>query len=79
MPKKQETRVPFLGGEDPLEEGVATHISILARIIPRTEEPGELCPMPQESNTAEETEHARMYQYIVLCFLNKSYPKYSIS
>ena len=29
-----------LGGEDPLEEGLATHSSILAWIIPWTEEPG---------------------------------------
>ena len=29
-----------LGWEDPLEEGVATHSSIPARKIPRTEEPG---------------------------------------
>ena len=32
--------VPSLGGEDPLEEGMATHPSILAGKIPRTEEPG---------------------------------------
>ena len=32
-------RVQFLGQEDPLEEGVATHSSILAWRIPRTEEP----------------------------------------
>ena len=31
-----------LGWEDPLEEGTATHFSILARRIPRAEEPGEL-------------------------------------
>ena len=35
-------RVQFLGQEDPLEEGVATHSSILAWRIPRTEEPGGL-------------------------------------
>ena len=34
--------VPSLGWEDPLEEGVATHSSILAWRIPRTEEPGGL-------------------------------------
>ena len=34
--------VRSLGGEDPLEEGVATHSSILAWSIPRTEEPGGL-------------------------------------
>ena len=30
------------GLEDPLEEGMATHCSILAWRIPRTEEPGRL-------------------------------------
>ena len=34
--------VPFLGREDPLEEGMATHSSILAWRIPWTEEPGGL-------------------------------------
>ena len=31
-----------LGQEDPLEEGMATHSSILAWRIPQTEEPGGL-------------------------------------
>ena len=35
-----ETRVRSLGWEDPLEEGMATHSSILAWRIPWTEEPG---------------------------------------
>ena len=35
-------QVRFLGGEDPLEEEMATHSSILAWRIPRTEEPGRL-------------------------------------
>ena len=35
----QETRVQSLGQEDPLEEGMATHSSILAWRIPWTEEP----------------------------------------
>ena len=34
------TRVLSLGQEDPLEEGMATHSSILAWRIPWTEEPG---------------------------------------
>ena len=38
----QETQVRFLGQEDLLEEEVATHSSILAWEIPRTEEPGGL-------------------------------------
>ena len=41
-PAMPETWVLSLGGEDPLEEGVATHSSILAWRIPRTEEPGGL-------------------------------------
>ena len=36
----QETRVWSLGWEDPLEEEMATHSSILAWEIPGTEEPG---------------------------------------
>ena len=36
----RETWVQSLGQEDPLEEGVATHSSILAWRIPWTEEPG---------------------------------------
>ena len=38
----QETLVQYLGGEDPLEKGMATYSSILAWRIPWTEEPGEL-------------------------------------
>ena len=36
----QETQVQFLGWEDPLEEGMATHSSILTWRIPWMEEPG---------------------------------------
>ena len=35
-------QVPFLVGEDPLEEGMAPHSSILTWGIPWTEEPGGL-------------------------------------
>ena len=38
----QETQARFLGGKDPLEEGMAAHSSILAWGIPWTEEPGGL-------------------------------------
>ena len=38
----QEMLVPSLGGEDPLEEGMATHSSMLAWSIPWAEEPGGL-------------------------------------
>ena len=42
MQGMQETWVQSLGQEDPLEEGLAIHSSILAWRIPRTEEPEEL-------------------------------------
>ena len=38
LPAVQETWVPSLSEEDPLEEGMATHSSILTWKIPRTEE-----------------------------------------
>ena len=41
----QETQVWSLGLEDPLEEGMATHSSILAWKIPWTEEPARLQSM----------------------------------
>ena len=41
----QETQVRSLGGEDPLEEEMATHSSTLAWEIPWTEEPGGLQTM----------------------------------
>ena len=42
MQETQETQVQSLGWEDPLEEEMAMCSSILARIIPWTEELGEL-------------------------------------
>ena len=41
-PTMQDTWVQFLGWEDPLEEGMATHSSILAWRIPWAEESGGL-------------------------------------
>ena len=41
-PAVWETRVQSLGGEDPLEKGMATHSSILAWRISWTEEHGRL-------------------------------------
>ena len=42
LPAMWEMQVRSLGREDPLEKGMATHSSILAWRIPRTEEPGKL-------------------------------------
>ena len=51
-PVMQETQVRSLGQENPLEEEVATHTSILAWEIPQTEEHGGLQSMgSQKSRT----------------------------
>ena len=42
LPAMRETRVQFLGWENLLEKGMATHCSIFAFRIPWTEEPGGL-------------------------------------
>ena len=42
LPAEEETWVPSLGLEDPLEEGEATHSSFPAWRIPSTEESGGL-------------------------------------
>ena len=45
LPAMEETRIPSLGQEEPLEKEMATHSSILAWKIPWTEEPGGLKSM----------------------------------
>ena len=47
----QELQVQSLGQEDPLEEGTATHSSILAWRIPWTEEPSGLLSIGSQSQT----------------------------
>ena len=48
LPVRQETRVRSLGWEDPLQEEMATHSSILAWKIPWTEKPGGLQSMQSQ-------------------------------
>ena len=48
LPTTQDTLVRSLGGEDPLEESMATHSSILAWRILWTGEPGGLQSMASE-------------------------------
>ena len=51
-PAMQESRVQSLGRENPLEEEMATHSSILAWTFPWSEQPGGLQSMgPQKSQT----------------------------
>ena len=66
LPAMQETQVQSLGCKDPLEKGMATHSSILARKIPWTEEPGELynpwgC---KESDTTEGLSHSCVWKML---------------
>ena len=49
LPAMQETRVQFLGWEDPLKKAMATHSSIFAWRIPWREEPGKLQSMGSQS------------------------------
>ena len=51
MQELQVTRVQFLGGEDPLEDGMATHSSILAWRMLWTEEPGRVQSTGSQSRT----------------------------
>ena len=55
MQETQETRVRFLGQEDPLEKEMATHSSILAWKIPWTEEHGGYSPWGHTES--DKTEH----------------------
>ena len=50
-PAVWETWIRPLGWEDPLEEGMAAHSSVLAWRIPWTEEPGGLQSMGLQSRT----------------------------
>ena len=56
LPAMQETPVRSLGQEDPLEESIAMHSSILAWRIPCTEESGGL---HKESDTTERLTHTQ--------------------
>ena len=62
VPTMQETQVPSLGWEDPLEKEMATHSRTLAWKIPRTEEPGRLQPTGlQRVDTTERLHLRSMY------------------
>ena len=53
LPTMWKTQVQSLGQKDPLEKGMATHSSILAWRIPRTEEPGGLQSMDSQLDRTE--------------------------
>ena len=51
LPAKQEMQIRSLGQEEPLEEEMATHSSVLAWEIPWTEGPGGLQSTKSQSQT----------------------------
>ena len=51
LPAKQEMQIRSLGQEEPLEEEMATHSSVLAWEIPWTEGPGGLQSTESQSQT----------------------------
>ena len=63
LPAMQETQVQSLGGEDPLEKGMATHASILAWRIPWTKEPGELQFMELQRVGQEQITHTHTHTH----------------
>ena len=71
--RRQEMRVWSLGWEDPLEKEMATHSSIPAWKIPRTEESGRLQSIGcKESDTTEELRTHELYSSMVHspCYLS---------
>ena len=56
LPEMQETQIQPLGQEDPLEKGMVTHFSILARRISWTEKPGH-SPLGRKSQKTEQLTH----------------------
>ena len=71
VPAMQETWVRSLGPEDPLEEEMAAHSSILAWRIPWTEEPGGPRHGVAEPNVTEQLTHThvnRAWFQFTFCF-----------
>ena len=67
----QEMWVPSLGQEDPLEEEMATHASILAWRIPWTAEPGGLQSMGSQRVRHDlATEHPQQTHSSPLSFIS---------
>ena len=58
-----ETWVQSLGGEDPLEEEMATDSNIFARKIPWTEEPGRLQFMGSQKSQTRLGTHIHIYTF----------------
>ena len=71
LPAMQETWVPSLGPEDPLEKGMASHSSVLAWRIPWTENPSELQYM-----VSQRAGHDWATLFVIYCRREKPIVKY---
>ena len=73
MQETQETQVQSLSWEDPLEEGITTHSSILAWKITWTEAPGELQSIESLCSVQSRTvlKQLSMYTHRILRALSK--------
>ena len=63
LPATQETKIRSLGWEDPLEERMSTHSSILAWRIPWTEESGRLESMGSQRVKYETNIHTQAHTH----------------
>ena len=63
LPAMWETGIQFLGWEDPLEEGMATHSSIPAWRIPQTEEPDGLQSMGSQRVRPDPTTNTLTFDF----------------
>ena len=79
-PATQETWVWALGWEDPLEEGMATHSSILVWRIPWTEDPMGYSPWGhKESDTTERLSTSTQYKgYLTIDIFSKELLLFSL-
>ena len=66
MQEMQEMQVQPLGQEDPLEQEMATHSSILAWRIPWPEEPGGLQSLGPQKSRTRLSMHTRMFLGILI-------------
>ena len=76
-PEMQEMWVQSMGQEDPLEEGMATHSSILAWKIPCTEEPGGLWSMRSQRVGHEWSDWAAAACWVLFIYICSVYITFS--
>ena len=73
MQEMQETQVQALGQKDPLEEGMATHSSILTGESPWTEEPGGLQSIGLQSVNHDWSDIAHIHVFTIWFFTENVY------